>query len=75
MHAWILAFVLLTYLTSKEWPCSPTLALAQVREMEKYYVFEGTVGSQKMGVLSEATKTLQKALSTVNEKAEVGTMQ
>eukprot|EP00967_Tisochrysis_lutea_P148406 scaffold283512_cov19-Tisochrysis_lutea.AAC.1 len=39
--------------------------------MEKYYVFEGDPGSRKMDILRETANTLQKAMATVNEKAEV----
>uniref|UniRef100_A0A7S3QRY1 PUB domain-containing protein n=2 Tax=Dunaliella tertiolecta TaxID=3047 RepID=A0A7S3QRY1_DUNTE len=42
----------------------------QVKDMEKYYVFEGDPGSRKMDILRETANTLQKAMATVNEKAE-----
>ena len=44
---------------------------AQVLNLEKYYMFEAPPGSQKMDILRECSNTLNKALATVNEKAEV----
>jgi len=43
----------------------------QVKEYEKYYVFEGDPGTLKMDILREASSILHKVLATVMEKAEV----
>jgi hypothetical protein len=44
----------------------------QVVELQRYMVFEGKPGSTAWAVLGEAREVLERARSTIHEKAEVG---
>ena len=52
-------------------PLPFSLSPPQVAELQKSYVFHGDKGSIKFSILEECTGVLNKAIHTVNEKAEV----